>query len=515
MDDDFWQNFPDEFEATTYRSLNPDLAHMSDADLLDHYENCGREEGRAANRLHDRNDFAALVAKSPAVLEIGPFCNPMLRGPNVSYFDVLSQEELIARARSFGFDPAGVPHIDYVSPTSDLSTIEHRFDAVISSHCVEHQTDLVGHLQAVERLLRPGGVYCLLVPDKRYCFDHFIAASNLAEAIVAHHERRQAHTLRSVIEHRALITHNDSVRHWQGDHGVVYDNLEERFQAALQEFGNAKGKYIDVHAWYFTPDSAFAIFSALQRMGLSRLGVHTIYPTRYCANEFWMILIAGGQSREAAEQPPPENTGLLRQLRQQLANQIAATAKQDEEARQLRSQFNELRSEFNELRSQLNARNESLRAVTIACADRTLWARPRRPRRSWLRRLRYSSLPLPRLREPVRRARALLGDADRARDSGEWMKAAEHYREALSLLPDAAPIWVQYGHALRGSGHLAEAEAAYRRSLELNASVADTHLQLAQTLTLQGRREEAVAACLRAIVLDPVLSHGAQELMVR
>ena len=44
-----WQTLPDEFEATTYRSLQPDLAHMSDAELLDHYDNFGRNEGRIAN----------------------------------------------------------------------------------------------------------------------------------------------------------------------------------------------------------------------------------------------------------------------------------------------------------------------------------------------------------------------------------------------------------------------------------------------------------------------------------
>jgi SAM-dependent methyltransferase len=295
VDDDFWRTAPDEFEAKTYRSLHPDLAQMSDAELRDHYENCGREEGRTANGLRDRNDFAELIPKSATVLEIGPFCNPLLRGPNVSYFDVFSQEDLVKRARLFGFDPAGIPHIDYISSTGELSIANRCFDVVISSHCLEHQPDIVGHLQAVGEILRPGGAYFLLVPDKRYCFDHFINLSNLAQVIAAHHERRKVHTLCSVIEHRALFTHNDSVRHWQGDHGAIVDNfVEHQIQVALQEFGEAKGKNIDVHAWYFTPDSACAIVSALQNMSLSRFGVHRVYPTRYGANEFWMILMSDG-----------------------------------------------------------------------------------------------------------------------------------------------------------------------------------------------------------------------------
>jgi tetratricopeptide (TPR) repeat protein len=170
--------------------------------------------------------------------------------------------------------------------------------------------------------------------------------------------------------------------------------------------------------------------------------------------------------------------------------------------------------EVGRLTNELGARNATLRAVIAACSDRTLWAaQPAQSRHSWLRRL-HSLIPLPHLREPVRQAKALIGKADRARDAGEWVQAAQNYREALNLLPDNAPIWVQYGHALKASDCVVEAEAAYRRSLELNASVADTHLQLAQTLKLQGRREEAVAAYLRAIILDPALSHGSQELMV-
>jgi SAM-dependent methyltransferase len=293
VNDEFWQTLPDEFEAKTYRSLHLDLDQLADAELLDHYENFGRNEGRTANGLRDRNDFLALIPQDAAILEIGPFNTPLLSGPNVSYFDVLPQDELIVRATSIGLDPAGVPHIDYVSPMSDLSIVKHCFDVVISSHCLEHQPDLIGHLKGVRKLLRPGGAFFILMPDKRYCFDHFIPLSNLAEIIVAHRERRKTHALRSVIEHRVLTTHNDPLRHWRGDHGNIFDDVQWRVQAALDEFDSSNGSYIDVHAWYFTPDSFSAILSALQSAKMSPLGVHRIYPTRYYAAEFWTILKIG------------------------------------------------------------------------------------------------------------------------------------------------------------------------------------------------------------------------------
>lgn len=278
---------PQEFDADSYRALHSDLAGLRTDDLIAHYRNFGLAEGRTANSLRDRIDFVKLVPEGAQALEIGPFCSPLLSGPNVSYFDVLTREALVARAHQIGLDPSSIPRIDYAG---ELSTIGRRFDVVLSSHCLEHQPDLVRHLQEVEKLLMPEGAYFLLVPDKRYCFDHFIPLSNLAEVIVAHYERREVHTLRSVIEHRALTTHNDSLRHWRGDHGAAFDNVDERVRRAVQEFDGADGEYIDVHAWYFAPDSANRILTALKSIGLIQLGVHRLYPTRYGSNEFWIIL---------------------------------------------------------------------------------------------------------------------------------------------------------------------------------------------------------------------------------
>ena len=90
--------------------------------------------------------------------------------------------------------------------------------AVFSSHCIEHQPDLVRHLQEVANLLEPDGAYFLLIPNKLYCFDHFIAETSVADVMLAHHLGHRVHTLASVIEHRALTTHNDPSRHWLGDH---------------------------------------------------------------------------------------------------------------------------------------------------------------------------------------------------------------------------------------------------------------------------------------------------------
>jgi GT2 family glycosyltransferase/glycosyltransferase involved in cell wall biosynthesis len=108
--------------------------------------------------------------------------------------------------------------------------------------------------------------------------------------------------------------------------------------------------------------------------------------------------------------------------------------------------------------------------------------------------------------------------ADRARDERQWELAVRLYQKALDRNPQNAPIWVQYGHALKESGELrdarklAQAEIAYRTALSFDPGAADTYLQLGHILKLQGKTEEAQAAYLRAFALDPASPHPPEEL---
>lgn len=242
-------------------------------------------------KSYSRLDFINSIPSNYSILEIGPFFKPVCRGEKVKYFDILNQEELKKRAVGIGTQELidNTPFINFVSPTGNLRIIEETFDAVISSHAIEHQLDLIDHLKSVENLLNEGGAYYLLVPDKRYCFDHYIAQSTIADVIQAHYEKRNAHSLKSVIEHRALTTHDSPFRHWRNDHGSI-QNLEERILKAIKEFEEAKGKNIDVHAWYFTPNSFVEIIEVLNNLKYINLSVQEIIPTKYGSVEFFAVL---------------------------------------------------------------------------------------------------------------------------------------------------------------------------------------------------------------------------------
>lgn len=279
---------PPTIDPATYRATDPALAGLDDAAAIAHYRAHGRERGVVASPLAVRENLLAFIDDDSTILEIGPFWQPLKRGPKVEYLDILDADQLRARAVATGGDPAGVPPV--IHHVGGLDAVGRSFDVVLSSHAIEHQPDLVRHLQAVERILMPGGAYVLIVPDKRYCFDHFIAESTIADVIEAYAEGRTVHTLKSVIEHRALTTHNVPLRHWQGDHGKADRDRAARTRAAIDEYGRAAGGYIDVHAWYFTPPAFRAILTTLRELGLVGLDIAGLYHPAYGRNEFCAIL---------------------------------------------------------------------------------------------------------------------------------------------------------------------------------------------------------------------------------
>lgn len=252
---------PPEFDPKFYRSRYKDLARFSDSELLDHYRDFGAGEGRAPNKILDRNDFSqilrrALISKE-STLEISPFAAPILDPASSLNADVLDYGELIRRAIQEGYEPARVSAPDFVvSPYTGLRDLPSKFEVVVSSHVIEHTPDLIAHLIDIDTILTKGGRYFLFIPDKRHCFDHFLPETTIADVVEAHTSLHKLHSLKSVIEHRALTTHNDASRHWLGDHRDpgYEDSTSARTKAAILEFESSAGGYIDVHSWKFTPE---------------------------------------------------------------------------------------------------------------------------------------------------------------------------------------------------------------------------------------------------------------------
>ncbi len=100
-------------------------------------------------------------------------------------------------------------------------------------------------------------------------------------------------------------------------------------------------------------------------------------------------------------------------------------------------------------------------------------------------------------------ARALVKQANAARDAGDWPVAAALFARVAALRPDKPAYLVQQGHALKESGDPAGAIAAYRAAAEAAPEDIDARVHLAALLRERG--DDAGAATVYAALLriDP------------
>lgn len=153
-------------------------------------------------------------------LEIGPSYNPLLPkrdGYDVRVLDHATREELIAKYETIGLPREqidAIEEVDYVwrgEPLAELVGPATRFDYIVASHVIEHTTDLVGFLNGCAEILLPNGVLCLVVPDKRFCFDRMRPLSSLGEVMHAHHDAKPVHPAAPFIDTLAYSVYRDGV----------------------------------------------------------------------------------------------------------------------------------------------------------------------------------------------------------------------------------------------------------------------------------------------------------------
>lgn len=139
--------FPREYSSSEYINLNPDLACE---ELEPHWNSHGWKENRPGQFILTRNHLKGILDRKISYLEIGPYGRPYINRAifNVKYFDVLSQEELKIKSLSDNdHEEKNIPYIDYVHPFGDLSIVDEKFNCAFSSHCIEHQPDILDHLK--------------------------------------------------------------------------------------------------------------------------------------------------------------------------------------------------------------------------------------------------------------------------------------------------------------------------------------------------------------------------------
>jgi SAM-dependent methyltransferase len=105
-------------------------------------------------------------------LEIGALHNPLIvpKGATVRYVDRLGNDEL--RKQYPELRAEKLVNVDIVADGETLTEIsDESQDFVIANHFIEHCENPIRAVENFLRVLKPGGVVFLAVPDKRACSD--------------------------------------------------------------------------------------------------------------------------------------------------------------------------------------------------------------------------------------------------------------------------------------------------------------------------------------------------------
>ena len=127
-------------------------------------------------------------------VELGPGHHPMplpFPGVSVRYVDRWQPEENLALFTNIEAG-ATFPKPDIVA-NLDVDRLcalaDESQDFVIASHLLEHLADPLTQIEEIHRVLKPGAVVLVFLPDRRYTFDRKRSATPLAHLIAEHRDR--------------------------------------------------------------------------------------------------------------------------------------------------------------------------------------------------------------------------------------------------------------------------------------------------------------------------------------
>ena len=297
------------FNEENYLIANPDVA---EAVLLGqfrsgraHYEAVGKKEGRAFNLACGITREAMVMSTLDITglgLEIGPSHNPIApkcKGYRVHILDHLDREGLrnkYAGHAQYGANIDNIEDVDFVwhgEPLSELIRKTSCYDWIIASHVIEHVPDLITFFQQCEALLKKDGRLSLVVPDKRYCFDHFNSVTSTGEFLDAYGEKRSRPSPGKVFDHFSNACKRGGKIAWNSTEAGQFELIHSSEQArSLWQQARTTLDYIDTHCWRFTPESFRLVLSDFVLLGLTSFEMVKNFETIGC--EFYVTLGKNG-----------------------------------------------------------------------------------------------------------------------------------------------------------------------------------------------------------------------------
>jgi len=196
-------------------------------------------------------DFASRRYLRGQGIEIGALHRPLAlyEGATVKYVDRLPTEE-VRRANPNVADQPQVP-VDIVDDGETLRTIANEsVDFLIANHMLEHTRNPIATMENFLRVVKPGGILFLTIPDKRFTFDRRRGITPFVhlrddyllgpESSDREHYEDWARHVRDFSDEEAILRHAGEIHEANVNihfHCWTHGEMVEMFLAMRREFG--------------------------------------------------------------------------------------------------------------------------------------------------------------------------------------------------------------------------------------------------------------------------------------
>lgn len=259
--------FPPSFDPEIYKK-HKDLSEFSLEKLISHYKVHGKNEGRLASNISKKDDLIK-VLDSDKTLKIS-------NHNDVNNYYCVKTKKFVEKTLIRN-------NIDYSN--------DRKYNFVINDLDINYELNIVSHLENIYNILENEGFYIIVIPDKRYSFEHYIKETDITDVLEDYYGKRDKNSIKTLIQYRCYTTHNDPKRHWLNDHGKkTIDENKFFLKYTLNEHLDKNKEQLNVHNYQFTPDSFKEIFTKLVFLELTKFTIEEIYPTLRNSNEFFVVL---------------------------------------------------------------------------------------------------------------------------------------------------------------------------------------------------------------------------------
>jgi predicted SAM-dependent methyltransferase len=233
---------------------------------------------------------------SKSGLEIGPMDKPLVSKPHhdIKYLDAFPFEVVLERCKQNpNRDPECAVQLDYVTENRPISeSVDRTFDYVTAVHVVEHMPNLLGWLRDLANILNDKGKVFLVVPDRRFTFDHARPLTSLGQLIENDLQHLDKPSFRSVFDQQFYHRNLTASEAWQSLEGQQDLSLNPTFSSseAFEFAKQSSEKYIDVHCSVFQPESFEELINASHELKLHPFRCGQIMPTSRPFLDFIVLL---------------------------------------------------------------------------------------------------------------------------------------------------------------------------------------------------------------------------------